>query len=161
MSERHAKLHYGWILVLASIGGSLGALLRWGGDLLVPHLGGPLWVAILLINLLGAFIMGIVFTRLDTRFPELSDIDIPLDRLPGSLRSHGFFTAFFVLGGLGAFTTYSSFCLRVIELVQQSRYLDASLLTVLSIVLGPLALWAGFVVGRNIWSNSLQKLTSN
>jgi CrcB protein len=161
VSASNTKLHLGWILALAFIGGAFGALLRWGGDLLVPHLGGPLWVAILLINLLGAFTMGIVFTRLDTRFPELSDIEIPLDRLPGALRSHGFFTALFVIGGLGAFTTYSSFCLRVIELVQESRYLDASLLTVLSIALGPLAVWAGFVSGRKIWANSLQKLTSD
>ena len=50
-----------WAPLLVAIGGSVGASLRWGGEQLVPAMGGSITQAILVVNLLGAFMLGYVF----------------------------------------------------------------------------------------------------
>ena len=47
-----------WAPLLVAVGGSVGASLRWGGEELIPAMGGSITQAILVVNLLGAFMLG-------------------------------------------------------------------------------------------------------
>ena len=142
------KLSIVKILPLVAIGGALGAVARWGVQELSIHLGGALAISLLIVNLLGSFMLGVVFTRLDTRFPSLLDIDLPPGFEPGRRPMHPVLTAAVIGGGLGAFTTYSTLCLEVIRLWQAGEIVSATLLISLSLILGPLAVAIGVRVGH-------------
>lgn len=136
------------ILPLVAIGGGLGAVARWGVQELSSHLGGALTVSLLIVNLLGSFMLGVVFTRLDTRYPSLLDIDLPPGFEPGRHPVHPVLTAAVVGGGLGAFTTYSALCLEFIRLWQAGHTGSAMLLMGLSLILGPIAVAMGVRFGH-------------
>jgi CrcB protein len=136
------------VLPLVAIGGGIGAVARWGVQEASVHLGGALTVSLLIVNLLGSFMLGIVFARLDTRFPSLLDIDLPPGFEPGRRPMHPVLTAAVIGGGLGAFTTYSTLCLEVIRLWQAGEIVSATLLISLSLILGPLAVAIGVRVGH-------------
>jgi len=142
------KLSIVKILPLVAIGGALGAVARWGVQELSIHLGGALAISLLIVNLLGSFMLGVVFTRLDTRFPSLLDIDLPPGFEPGRRPMHPVLTAAVIGGGLGAFTTYSTLCLEVIRLWQAGEIVSATLLISLSLILGPIAVAIGVRVGH-------------
>ena len=139
--------------LLVAIGGAIGAVLRWWGERFVESMGGSLMVAILVVNLLGCVLLGLLFTLLDRRAPKISDVDLPLDDVLGNTVGHRILAAMFVIGGLGAFTTYSSFGLEVITLFDRGEYLAAGLLLGLSLLLGPLAIGFGCMLGdrRRRW----------
>ena len=129
--------------VLVAVGGAMGAVFRWWGDHLIESMGGPFLLAVLVVNLLGCLLLGFLFTQLDQRFPKISDIDLPLDDVLGNTIGHRILAAVVIIGGVGAFTTYTSFGLEVIELVNKGAYLQAGLLLGLSLGLGPVAIWLG------------------
>ena len=104
------------LLPLVAIGGAVGAVARWGVQHLAIELGGAMVGALLLVNLLGSFLLGYVFTRIDARYPSLIDIDLPPGYEPGRRPAHPILAAAVIGGSLGAFTTYSSLCLEVIRL---------------------------------------------
>ncbi|MCH2161589.1 MAG: CrcB family protein [Phycisphaerales bacterium] len=135
--------------LLVAVGGAVGACLRWWGERVIEFLGGPMLLAILVVNLLGCVLLGFLFTHLDRRSPKISDIDLPLDEVLGNTTRHRILVAVVIIGGLGAFTTYSSFALEVIDLVNKQDYLQAGLLVALSLGLGPLAIWLGCVLGEH------------
>ena len=137
-----------WAPLLVAVGGSVGASLRWGGEELIPAMGGSITQAILVVNLLGAFMLGYVFTRIDARFPRLSSVDLPPNWLPGESSLHKAMAALIAVGLIGAFTTYSSFALWVFKLMEDGAWFEAGMLLGLSLVLGPLAIWAGFSFGE-------------
>ena len=105
-------------------------------------------VSLLIVNLLGSFMLGVVFTRLDTRYPSLLDIDLPPGFEPGRNPVHPVLTAAVVGGGLGAFTTYSTLCLEFIRLWQAGSTGSAIILIGLSLILGPIAVAIGVRVGH-------------
>jgi CrcB protein len=54
---------------------------------------------------------------------------------------------FFMYGMCGGYTTFSSFSLQTLELVQRGDWLKAGANTLFSVLLCLLAAWAGFVAG--------------
>lgn len=136
------------LLPLVAIGGAVGAVARWGVQHLTIEFGGALPGALLLVNLLGSLLLGFVFTRVDARFPSLIDIDLPPGYEPGRRPVHPVLAAMVMGGSLGAFTTYSSLCLEVIQLWQEGSTWSAATLLVASLVLGPLAIAVGVRVGH-------------
>ena len=136
------------LLPLVAIGGAVGAVARWGVQHLAIELGGAMVGALLLVNLLGSFLLGYVFTRIDARYPSLIDIDLPPGYEPGRRPAHPILAAAVIGGSLGAFTTYSSLCLEVIRLWDDGSPWSAVMLIGLSLALGPAAIAIGVRVGR-------------
>lgn len=99
----------GFVLVVIT-GGVFGAVTRYGLSVLLPSPGG--WpLPTLIINLTGAFLLGVLLEALVRRGPDT-----------GRLRMIRLFVG---TGFMGAFTTYSTLALETNTLLGAGRVLDA------------------------------------
>ena len=120
-----------WKIALIMLGGSLGAVSRYGTSLLAARLFGTQFAwGTLIVNLTGCFLIGFAFSLAD-RVPWMGT----LPRL------------FFVTGYLGALTTFSTFGLETANFFRAASYwLTASNILVnnfLGIGLVFLGMWLG------------------
>ena len=119
-------------LLYVGLGGFCGSLARYGLALLYPPGIGALPLATLGANLLGSFFIGL-----------LSALFLDPGLHPG-------FRLYFIVGLLGGFTTFSSFSLETIKLLQTGNP-GKAIFYVLTSVLGGLALTAGgFILGKTL-----------
>jgi CrcB protein len=115
-------------------GGAVGALLRfWVSIGVYQLLGRGFPWGTLAVNVIGSFLMGLLFVL----FLERSMVS-------GELRGA------VLVGLLGAFTTFSTFSIETLTLIEQADYLKALLNAVLSVVVCILACWAGLALGRQL-----------
>jgi len=123
-----------WIYVSIAIGGTLGAWSRYLMTNLVQVVyGRDFPYATLIINVLGSFLMGFIFIE-------------TLERLTVSpLLRTGVLTGF-----LGAFTTFSTFEMETLLLVQEGAGLKALLYVFLSVAVGFMAAFLGAYIARNL-----------
>jgi len=138
-------------LLLVAAGGAAGASLRFVVEHGVELAGGPPIVWLLTVNLIGAWLLGVAFARLDPRtrdIPRIIDADLPLTELPGARAHHPMVAAFVSTGLCGALTTYSSLAETLAELWTAGERLQPTMLVALSLALGPAAIAAGIRVGR-------------
>jgi CrcB protein len=120
-------------IIVIALGGAVGAVLRYLVSLLVISFAGESWpFGTLVVNLLGSFLIGFLW--------QLFDI-VPY---PHNTRLLVF------TGGLGAFTTFSTFGLESLTLLQVGRTRDGMLYLLASNVGGLLCVWLGFVVSRYV-----------
>lgn len=123
-----------WTYLAIAVGGTLGCWARYGMTNLVQTIyGRDFPYATMSINLLGSFLMGFLFIE-------------TLERLPTSpeLRT-GILTGF-----LGGFTTFSTFSMETVLLVEQGFVFRAGLYMILSTALGFLAAFGGAYLARNL-----------
>lgn len=116
------------------LGGAIGSAFRYGLAVWLQswlHVGGfPWWT--LIANVLGSFLIGLVMAGfLNGSLPEASRL-------------------FFAVGVLGGFTTFSSFSYETLTLLQKGETAKALLYVASSLLLGLLAVVAGFRVLRPI-----------
>ncbi|MDK3255227.1 fluoride efflux transporter CrcB [Blastococcus capsensis] len=112
--------------LLASLGGALGALGRWGlAEALPPSPTGWPW-ATLLVNLTGCLLLGALLAALAARSPE-----------PPWVRP------FLGIGVLGGYTTYSTFAVEVVRLAEDGSSLAAAGYVLASVVGGIAAVVLG------------------
>lgn len=130
--DRHRDRPVNWLAI--AIGGTLGCWLRYGQTLTVQNLFGREFpTATLSINVIGSFLMGFLF------FATAERIDIaPAVRL-------GILTGF-----LGGYTTFSTFSMETLQLVQQGANARALLYVALSVGLGFGGAVAGVWLARNL-----------
>ena len=115
-------------------GGAVGALLRfWVSTGVHQVLGRAFPWGTLVVNLIGSFVMGLLFVL----FLERSLVS-------GELR------ALVLVGLLGAFTTFSTFSIETMSLIEQADYLKAASNALASVVLSICACWVGLVLGRQL-----------
>lgn len=125
----HLRLRF---LGLVGAGGVVGTAARQAISLAVPDIDG-LPVAILLVNILGAFTLGVLIERLAR---------------PGA--DHGRRRAlrlFFGTGVLGGFTTYSALAAETALLVGEGRLLVGVGYGLVTVVVGAAACWCGVWLG--------------
>ncbi|MGH7044343.1 MAG: fluoride efflux transporter CrcB [Acetobacteraceae bacterium] len=123
-----------WTYVAIAIGGTLGCWARYAMTNLVQAIGGTDFpYATMSINLLGSFLMGFLFIE-------------TLERVSFSpaLRA-GILT-----GGLGGFTTFSTFQMESLLLVEQGEVAKAVLYQALSLVLGFACAFFGAYIARTL-----------
>ncbi len=121
-----------WNYIAIAVGGTLGCWARYGMTNLMQMLFGRSFpVATLCINVLGSFLMGFLFV-------------VTLERITISpiLRT-GILT-----GGLGGFTTFSTFSMEALLLAEEGEGLKATAYVALSIILGLLAVFSGAFLAR-------------
>ena len=118
-------------LALVGCGAVPGAWLRWqSGVHLGPVLGGSA-VSDLLVNLIGSLLLGFLAG--------------PMPRRPSVLLLFG-------IGFCGCLTTFSSWMLDVVKLLQAGQPVLGLLLIVVSLVLGVACAAAGFQLSRRVFN---------
>lgn len=128
--HRPVHLHPGFVLVVIT-GGIFGALARFGLSAVLPAPGG--WpLPTLIINLAGAFLLGVLLEALVRRGPDTGRLRV-IRLLAGT-------------GFMGAFTTYSTLALESNALLGSGRTTDALLYVAASLLGGAVATVAGIRV---------------
>ncbi len=123
----------GQTLAIAA-GGAVGALLRfWGANAVYSLLGRGFPYGTLAVNLLGSLLMGFCYAWLVER---------------ASLGPE--WRALVMVGFLGAFTTFSTFSIETINLIEGGALVKAMLNMFVSVALCVTAAWLGLLVGRQL-----------
>lgn len=119
-------LTYLWI----AVGGAIGTLLRYQINLFfTARLGEAMPWGTIFINISGSFVIGL--------FAALTEVGGRLP-VPPEIR------AFMLVGLCGGYTTFSSFSLQTLTLIQSGQIIRAIGNVVLSVTICLLAVWAGF-----------------
>lgn len=121
-------------LVSIAIFAILGAFARYGQSLAVQGwLGREFPFATLSVNVLGSFLMGFLF------FLTLERVQMNPELRTGILT-----------GGLGAYTTFSTFSLETLHLIEGGEWAKAGLYAGASVVLSIAAAMLGAYLSRNL-----------
>ncbi|MBL8745671.1 MAG: fluoride efflux transporter CrcB [Phycisphaerae bacterium] len=122
------------LLLVVALGGSAGALARFGVYLLIHGRGGrhgP-W-ATLLVNVIGCLLLGLILGWIARR---------------GG--SNELWRTFFTVGVLGAFTTFSTYAGDALRLIHDGRLLEAGAYLLLSMSIGLAACAGGYELGARL-----------
>lgn len=122
-------------VVMIALGGAIGAVLRWFAATSVGRLIGEGWGGIAFVNVTGSFIMGMVAVLM-------------LERMPGSWSR---LAPFLMTGVLGGYTTFSSFSLDILTLIERGRVAVATAYALGSVALSVLAILAGVRLARGLF----------
>jgi CrcB protein len=115
-------------------GGAIGALMRfWISNSVYAMYGRDFPYGTLVVNVLGSFLMGMLFVLLSEKFS--------LDPT---------WRAALLIGLLGAFTTFSTFSIETLNLFLAGEAVKAAMNIILSVVVCIFATWLGFLIGRQI-----------
>ena len=119
-------------LIYIGFGGFIGALARYSFNLIFGSiLGLPVPLATLFVNILGSFVMGVIFYFTSNNSSE-------------------FYKLFFMTGILGGFTTFSAFSLDSINMFIEKEYQNLFLYISISVFLSIFSLYLGFILSRFI-----------
>ncbi|MDC9824675.1 fluoride efflux transporter CrcB [Devosia sp. ZB163] len=120
--------------LLVGIGGAIGAMARYGAQVLIGSLPNGFPVSTFLINIVGSIAMGVLVGVLAKYTPNYQN-EIRL---------------FVAVGIFGGFTTFSSFSLDAIALIERGDVLLAGVYIVGSVLLSIAGLWMGMLAMRVI-----------
>jgi len=115
-------------------GGALGALMRfWVSGGIYAWLGRDFPYGTIGVNLIGSFFIGIAFILFTERLTLGAEV-----------------RAFILIGFLGAFTTFSTFSLETLILLQEGLLIKAAGNILLSVFLCIFATWIGIILARSL-----------
>jgi CrcB protein len=121
-------------LIFIAIGGAVGAVLRYGASISIYSLLGRAFpYGTLFVNVSGSLLMGLLSVLMLERF------DIGPE-----------WRAAVLVGVLGSFTTFSTFSIETLNLLEQGDVMRATLNIVSSVLLCLVAVWFGVLIGRQI-----------
>ncbi|OMH32720.1 fluoride efflux transporter CrcB [Motiliproteus sp. MSK22-1] len=113
-------------------GGALGALLRyWVSGYVVSNTNHYLPLGTFTVNVLGSLLMGVCFVLIMEKSLISAD-----------------FRPLMMVGLLGAFTTFSTFSLETVVLLQEGHIMSAAIYILLSVICCTAALFAGIWFSR-------------
>ncbi len=121
-------------IAFIAAGGATGALLRyWLSTGVYSILGRGFPYGTLVVNVVGSLLMGLLYVFLFER------MDVSTEWRAG-----------LVIGLLGAFTTFSTFSIETLNLIEAGEQLKAGMNIILSVTLCILGCWLGMVLGRQV-----------
>ena len=122
------------VLIFIAMGGAVGAVLRYGASLGVySFMGRGFPYGTLFVNVTGSLLMGLLGVLMLERFnigPE--------------------WRAAVLVGVLGSFTTFSTFSIETLNLLEQGDVMRAVTNILLSVLVCLVAVWFGVLIGRQI-----------
>lgn len=122
-------------MILIGIGGAIGATLRYSVSLLfLTNEAVAFPFATVAVNLVGCFLLGMLSSGLELK------LTVNPTYLP-ALKT----------GLIGSFTTFSTFSVEIIQLLQHQSYLYAILCLFISAVFGFLCVALGMKTGNSLW----------
>ena len=114
--------------VVVSIGAVIGALLRAMGQARMDSISWIPW-GTLACNLSGCFIVGLVY---------------PI------IKTHSFWASLIFVGALGAFTTFSSFAIQIVQMIANHQYNHALVYWLFSSLGCVVACYVGFFLNKQL-----------
>jgi len=121
-------------LAFIAAGGALGAVLRFlVSNGVHSFMSRDFPYGTLTVNVIGSFLMGLTYVML-------------IERLNLSPE----WRAFIIVGLLGAFTTFSTFSIETLLLIESSELSKALINVILSVVLCIMGSWIGIISGRQL-----------
>jgi len=121
-------------LITIAAGGAVGALMRfWVSNGVYHLLGRGFPYGTLAVNVIGSLVMGLLYVLF-------------LERMTVSPELRGAL----LIGFLGAFTTFSTFSIETVNLIEQVELFKAGANMVISVFACVFAAWLGLMIGRQI-----------
>ena len=121
-------------LAYIAAGGAAGALMRyWMSSGIYALFGRGFPYGTLTVNVVGSLLMGFCYVFMIER------MDVSVE-----------WRAALMIGLLGAFTTFSTFSIETLNLLESGEQMKAALNILLSVTLCILGCWLGMIVGRNV-----------
>ena len=122
------------VLLAVAVGGAIGAIARFQlSQLFIKRFSGDFIYNIMVANIVGCFLIGVCYEFMNLKMNVGAE-----------------WRAFFMVGVLGAFTTFSSFALDVFILVERGNFLNASVYILSSVVFSIVGLFVGIYIMRTI-----------
>ena len=128
----------GLLFILVGIGGGLGAMTRFGLTQATADISKQIPLCIFLCNVIGSFLIGLIaaFLIKTNLFNEEISVNV---------------RALLVTGFLGGFTTFSSFSLDVLNLLQRGEIMIALSYILVSVLISLLAVIIGFYMVLGVY----------
>ncbi len=121
-------------LAFIAAGGAAGALMRyWMSSGIYVLFGRGFPYGTLTVNVVGSLLMGFCYVFMIER------MDVSVE-----------WRAAIMIGLIGAFTTFSTFSIETLNLLESGEQMKAALNILLSVTLCILGCWLGMIVGRNV-----------
>ena len=121
-------------LLLVGIGGFTGSVFRYIIARLVDERASRIIpFGTLTVNIAGCFIIGIIYGLLLRKLDMSENVRLLLG-----------------VGFCGGFTTFSAFALENLTFIQQKNFGNVLLYSLVSVVLGIMAVWGGFSIVKNV-----------
>ena len=122
--------------LIVGLGSFFGGSLRYLSVIWIDRkVGGDFPLAILCVNVVGSFLIGLM-TQGFARYVWMHDAALPL---------------FLTVGLLGGYTTFSTFSLQTLKLLQEGNWTLAALNVAGSVIACVLFAFAGIKLGQAIW----------
>lgn len=120
--------------IAIALGGALGAVLRYWLSTTVSALtAGRFPYGTLAVNVMGSGLMGFLYVLFYERMEASAEL-----------------RAAVLIGVLGAFTTFSTFSIETMALLEEGEHLKAGLNVLASVALCLIVCWAGIIAGRQL-----------
>lgn len=121
---------------LVFIGAGFGGVCRFVlGSLIISIMGKNFPWATMSINLIGSFLMGFLFVLISNRLADLTPLLTPL----------------ILVGILGGFTTFSSFSIETLKLIQNGKLAYALTYVLISTTLGVSFAGLGYTIAQKVF----------
>jgi len=115
-----------------ALGGALGAVARYLMLSSVYHLlGRDFPYGTLFVNVLGSLLMGFLYIMFTEKWLSFGEFKLPI-----------------LVGVLGAFTTFSTFSMDSLQLLEQGQWLSATSYILLSLIVCISMTWLGTLIAR-------------